>query len=98
MHIDELDTPAVVIDIDVMDRNLARFASYCREHKLSLRPHTKTHKIPQLARKQLDLGATGITVAKAGEAEVMVDSGIKDILIAYPIATKEKARRLASLA
>lgn len=98
MHIDELDTPAAVIDLDVMERNLSRFESYCREHKLMLRPHTKTHKIPELAHQQLRMGATGITVAKVSEAEVMVESGVKDILVAYPIATPAKAARLAPLA
>ena len=98
MHIDELDTPAVVINLDVMERNMSRLAVYCRQHGLRLRPHTKTHKIPELARKQLENGATGITVAKVGEAEVMADFGIKDILVAYPIVTSEKARRLAAVA
>ena len=59
MHIDELETPALVVDLDIMAQNLERMASYTREHGLRLRPHTKTHKIPELARRQLDLGATG---------------------------------------
>ena len=98
MHISELETPAVVVDLDVMDQNLSRMADYCRQHQLLLRPHTKTHKIPELARRQIASGATGITVAKLGEAEVMLDAGIDDILIAYPIVGAGKAKRLATIA
>ncbi|HET6979370.1 MAG TPA: alanine racemase [Pyrinomonadaceae bacterium] len=98
MHISELETPAVVVDLDVMERNLSHVADYCRTNKLLLRPHTKTHKIPELAKRQIASGATGITVAKIGEAEVMLDAGIDDILIAYPIVGKEKTERLARLA
>src|ERR1043165_291271 len=81
-----------------MERNLSRMAEYCREHDLRLRPHTKTHKIPELARKQIESGATGITVAKLDEAEVMIDAGLNDLLIAYPIVGPTKTRRLADLA
>src|SRR5262245_379728 len=98
MLISDLDTPALIVDLDVMDRNLSRVADYCRQHKLLLRPHTKTHKIPELAKRQIAGGATGITVAKLGEAEVMLNAGIKDILIAYPIVGPEKTTRLARLA
>ena len=98
MQISELETPAVVVDLDVMERNLSRMADYCREHQLLLRPHTKSHKIPALAQRQIANGATGITVAKIGEAEVMLNAGIDDILIAYPIVGREKAKRLATLA
>jgi D-serine deaminase-like pyridoxal phosphate-dependent protein len=98
MLISDLETPAVVVDLDVMERNLSRVADYCRKHHLLLRPHTKTHKIPELAKRQLAGGATGITVAKIGEAEVMLNAGITDILIAYPIVGREKTARLAQLA
>jgi len=98
MHISELETPAVIVDLDVMERNLSRVADYCRTHHLLLRPHTKTHKIPELAKRQIASGATGITVAKLGEAEVMRDAGIDDILIAYPIVGPEKTARLARIA
>ena len=98
MHISELETPAVIVDLDVMDHNLARMADYCRANKLLLRPHTKTHKIPELAKRQIASGATGITVAKLGEAEVMLNAGITDILIAYPIVGEKKTRHLARLA
>ena len=98
MLISELETPAVVIDLDVMDRNLSRMADYCRSNNIKLRPHTKTHKVPELAKRQLASGASGITVAKIGEAEVMLDAGITDILIAYPLIGVGKAERLAAVA
>ncbi len=97
MNIRDLDTPALVIDLDIVDRNLARMADYCRRHNLNLRPHTKTHKMPALARKQVELGASGITVAKLGEAEIMVDAGLDHLLVAYPIVGRPKAERLADL-
>jgi len=98
MHISELETPAVIVDLDVMERNLSRMANYCRAHQLLLRPHTKSHKIPELAKRQIESGATGITVAKLGEAEVMLNAGITDIFIAYPIVGDEKTTHLAKLA
>jgi D-serine deaminase-like pyridoxal phosphate-dependent protein len=98
MFVSELDTPALVVDLDVMERNLSRMAQYCRDHDLRLRPHTKTHKVPELARKQIESGAAGITVAKLDEAEVMIDAGLNDLLIAYPIVGPTKTRRLAGLA
>jgi D-serine deaminase-like pyridoxal phosphate-dependent protein len=98
MNIGDVDTPAVLIDLDIMERNLRRLATYCGEHRLDLRPHTKTHKIPEIAHRQVALGAAGITVAKVGEAEVMADAGLNDILIVYPIVGELKLRRLIALA
>ncbi len=98
MLVSELDTPAVIVDLDVMERNLSRMAGYCRDHNLRLRPHTKTHKIPEIAHQQIASGATGITVAKLDEAEVMIDAGLDDLLIAYPIVGPLKTHRLAALA
>jgi D-serine deaminase-like pyridoxal phosphate-dependent protein len=98
MHISELDTPAIVIDIDIMERNLERAARYAREHSLRLRPHTKTHKIPALGRRQLELGAAGLAVAKTTEAEVMLAAGTPGILVAYPVIGAPKLRRLVDLA
>lgn len=97
MHILELDTPVVVVDLDVMERNLRRAADYTRQHGLALRPHTKTHKTPEIARRQVELGAEGITVAKLGEAEVMADAGLEDLLIAYPQVGAQKVHRLMAL-
>jgi D-serine deaminase-like pyridoxal phosphate-dependent protein len=96
--IHDLETPALLIDRNVLDRNLSKMASYCKDHKLALRPHTKTHKIPEIARLQLQQGAAGITVAKLGEAEVMANAGIEDILIVYPLWGKKKWERLTNLA
>lgn len=98
MRVSDLETPAVVVDLDVMEQNLARMADYCHSQNIKLRPHTKSHKIPELAKLQINSGACGITVAKIGEAEVMLNAGIKDLLIAYPIVGVEKARRLARIA
>ena len=98
MTIHDLDTPALLIDVNVLDGNLRKMAKYCNDHKLALRPHTKTHKMPEVARYQLQHGAAGITVAKLGEAEVMADAGIGDILIVYPLWGEKKWARLVDLA
>jgi len=98
MHYRELSTPALVIDLDVLERNLDRMARYCREHGIGLRPHTKTHKTLEVARMQLERGAVGLTVAKVGEAEVMAGIESASVLVAYPIFGREKLLRLADLA
>lgn len=98
MHISELDTPALLVDLDVMERNLQRVADYARSHQLRLRPHTKTHKIPALGRRQLDSGAVGLTVAKVGEAEVMLGAEPPDLLVAYPVIGRRKLKRLMEVA
>src|SRR5581483_12528287 len=98
MYVDELDTPAVLIDLDRMEQNMRRLKAYCQRARLQLRPHTKTHKIPELAKRQIAAGAHGITVAKIGEARVMVEAGLKDLLVAYPIVSEPKADQLARLA
>ena len=95
--IDELDTPALLIDLDTMERNIAAMASVAAEAGVRLRPHTKTHKCPEIARMQVDAGAAGITVAKLGEAEVMADAGLDDLLVAYPIVGEAKLARLRAL-
>jgi len=98
MNLQDIETPAVVIDSEILDRNLRTMASYCGEHNLALRPHTKTHKMPEIARLQLRYGSPGITVAKLGEAEVMADAGINDITIVYPLWGESKWKRLTDLA
>ena len=97
-RIQDLDTPALVIDVETMERNLARAAAYAQRHGLRLRPHTKTHKIPALGRRQIELGAAGLTVAKTTEGEVMLASGTPDLLIAYPVVGAAKLARLIELA
>lgn len=98
MQIDSLDTPALLIDLDIMEQNLRRVAEYTKQHGLRLRPHTKTHKIPALARRQLDCGAVGLTVAKTAEAEVMLTAEPADVLVAYPVVGRQKLVRLAEIA
>jgi D-serine deaminase-like pyridoxal phosphate-dependent protein len=98
MYVRELDTPALLIDLDVMERNLRRAADYARAHDLRLRPHTKTHKIPALARRPLEAGAAGITVAKVGEAEVMLAAEPPELLVAYPVIGRAKLERLVEVA
>jgi D-serine deaminase-like pyridoxal phosphate-dependent protein len=93
----EIDTPAVMIDLEKMEQNIHHMAERARQFRVKLRPHVKTHKSPWIAHLQLTYGACGITVAKLGEAEVMVDAGIHDILVAYPIWGEEKLSRLSRL-
>lgn len=94
----ELDTPALRIDIDRMERNLEEMAAAARSRGVQMRPHTKTHKMPEIARRQVELGAVGITVAKLGEAEVMARAGLRDIFVCYPLIGEIKLRRLRELA
>ena len=98
MYLEELDTPAIWVDLEIMERNLSRMGDYCRDHGIALRPHIKTHKVPELAWRQLESGACGITSAKVTEAQVMAASGIEDILVAYPVWGEQKWRALAALA
>jgi D-serine deaminase-like pyridoxal phosphate-dependent protein len=94
-----LDTPDIVIDLDIVERNARRLAAALDARGIALRPHVKTHKSPALARIQLESGARGITVGNLGEAEVFADEGFDDIFIAYPIwAVGPKAGRLRALA
>jgi D-serine deaminase-like pyridoxal phosphate-dependent protein len=98
MRLEELDTPALTADLDAVERNIARMQRYCDAHGLALRPHIKTHKLPELARLQVDAGARGITCQKLGEAEVFVDAGFDDILISFPLIGPAKIARLRALA
>lgn len=97
LHIRDLETPAILIDLDILDRNLRATAELAREAGVKLRPHFKTHKSVWIAQKQMEYGAHGITVAKLGEAEVLVEAGFTDILIAFPIVGKQKLDRLTRL-
>jgi D-serine deaminase-like pyridoxal phosphate-dependent protein len=87
-----------LIDLDLLERNLHRAQDYLTSHGIKFRPHIKTHKIPQIARMQVEFGASGLTCAKIGEAEVMADAGIEDLFIAYPIWGEQKLQRLMALA
>jgi D-serine deaminase-like pyridoxal phosphate-dependent protein len=93
----EYGTPCAVIDIDKVERNIARIQAQCDAAGVANRPHIKTHKSPFLARKQIEAGAKGITCQKIGEAEIMADAGIDNILISYNLIGEEKMARLAAL-
>ena len=93
----ELDTPALIIDKNIMMDNIKFMQEYADRNNVSLRPHTKTHKSPKLAILQEQMGARGITVAKVGEAEIMAENGIKDIFIANEIVGDIKLKRIAKL-
>lgn len=97
-RIADLETPSVLIDLDRVEANLRRAAATAEASGVTLRPHTKTHKSPYFARRQMVHGASGITVAKVGEAEVMATAGLTDIFIANTIYGAEKARRIRTLA
>ena len=96
--IEDIDTPALIIDLDLMEGNIARMAEFFADKDAWLRPHTKTHKTPVLAHRQIEAGAQGVTCAKLGEAEVMAAAGIRDILVANQVVGKVKIDRLAALA
>src|ERR1700730_2282381 len=93
----EYGTPAAVIDIDRVERNIVRIQAACDAAGVANRPHIKTHKSPMLAKRQIAAGARGITCQKLGEAEVMADAGIDNILISYNLLGEEKMARLGAL-
>ena len=94
----DIETPSVVIDLDIAEANIAKYQAYCDKLGLHLRPHVKTHKIPDLAKKQLAAGASGITCQKISEAEAMIsEGGIDDILLTYNVLGQRKLHRLRQL-
>lgn len=95
----DIDTPDIIVDLEILDRNIARMAETVLAKGLALRPHAKTHKIPEIAARQLAAGAAGLTVATIGEAEVFAAAGVTDLFIAYPLwLSPRKAERLQRLA
>src|SRR5690625_2646510 len=92
-----MDTPTLLLDIDQLDRNIEEIMQFSKDHHVAYRPHIKTHKCAMIAKRQIDFGAVGITVATVGEAEVMAEAGIQSILIAYPIVKEEKLKRILPL-
>ena len=96
--LDEVETPAAVVDLDRLEANLRRLQSYADSHSIALWPHTKTHKSPEIGLRQLALGAGGLTVAKTGEAEVFQEAGAPRLLVHYPPFGADKWERLARLA
>ncbi len=93
----KLQTPALVIDLDILERNIARMAEHAKNNKINLRPHAKTHKSAEIARRQMAAGALGICCAKLGEAEALADAGIESILITSPVVTEGGIARLIAL-
>lgn len=98
MHVDQLETPVAIVDLDRFEANLARLQRYLDQHQIANRPHIKTHKIPAIAHMQVAGGAVGITCQKLGEAEIMARAGIADIFLPYNIIGASKLERLARLA
>ena len=98
MAIDEVDTPALIVDLDAFERNLARMADFARARQLRLRPHAKMHKTPAVALRQIALGAVGVCCQKTSEAMVLVNAGINDVLITNQIVGAAKLARAAQLA
>lgn len=95
--LDSLDTPCLLVDLDAMDRNIRRIVEYCRSHGVAWRPHAKSYKSSVIARKVVEAGAIGVTCAKLGEAEVMANAGVRDLLIANPLVGRLKLNRLVAL-
>jgi D-serine deaminase-like pyridoxal phosphate-dependent protein len=93
----EIETPALVLDLDLFESNLARMAAHCRAHGKALRPHAKAHKCVEVARRQIAAGAAGVCVATVDEASWMARAGVPGILLTSPLASMGKMRRLVSL-
>ncbi len=93
----DVDTPALLLDLDKFERNATKISTFLREHGVGWRPHSKAHKSPQIARRQMELGAHGIICAKSSEAQVMVEYGIPSVLIANEQGRREKFDRIAAL-
>ena len=96
--IEELNTPILLLDLNTLEANIKRMANYFRDKKVTMRPHVKTHKTPIIAHKQIAAGAKGIACQKLSEAEVMVESGIRDVFITNQVVGLNKILRLAKLA
>ncbi len=96
--LETLDTPALVVDLDRLEANIAGWAAFARDAGVRLRPHAKTHKCVEIARRQIAAGAVGLTLAKIGEAEVMARAGIRDLFLGYEVVGGPKLPRLLSLA
>ncbi len=98
MNVYDLETPSVLIDLDIMQNNIERMQAHCNSLGLAFRPHIKTHKIPDIAKMQIEAGAVGIACQKVSEAEVFTEAGINNIQIPYNIVGPQKTARLVDLA
>src|SRR5690349_279048 len=94
----ELDTPSLLVDLEKMERNLEDMAAAAKSRGVALRPHMKSHKMIEIGKRQMALGALGLTTAKLSEAEVLAASGLRDLFVCYPIIGETKAHRLRDLA
>jgi len=92
-----LNTPALVLDLEMLDRNIAEMASFARAHKVNLRPHSKTHKSADIAKRQIAAGALGVCCAKLGEAEALAEGGVESLHITSPVVTPQAIARLVGL-
>lgn len=97
MSVWDLGTPSVVIDLDQMEKNLLDMADFCKHMGVKLRPHSKTHKTPELALRQMELGAVGICTQKVSEAKVMVDNGVRNVFVSNEVVDPEKVKLFAEL-
>src|SRR3954447_21900346 len=95
---DRIDTPSLVLDLDAFERNLQRMAAALQGRGVRLRPHAKSHKCPEIARRQIALGAVGICCQKVSEAAVFVEAGIQDVLVTNQVVGAAKLARLMELA
>lgn len=96
-YFSELDTPSLLLNLNQVEKNIDDIFTFAKNAGVSVRPHMKTHKSIEIAKRQLNAGAVGITVAKVGEAEVFIRKGITDVLIAYPLIAKQKLERVKQL-
>ena len=97
MPLEEVDTPALLIDLDAFDRNIETLAAMTKKFGVRLRPHAKTHKSPVIALRQMAHGAVGQCCQKVGEAEVLVAGGVPDVLVTNQIVGRRKLERLAAI-
>lgn len=98
MSLEEIDTPALLVDLDPFERNLRRMTDSLQGLPVRLRPHAKSHKCPEIARRQIALGAVGVCCQKVSEAEALVEGGIADVLVSNEVVGRRKLERLAALA
>src|SRR5690242_15532926 len=96
--IDAIETPALIVDLDAFEHNVAKLAAVAKEAGVRFRPHAKTHKCPTIALRQIAAGAVGQCCQKVGEAEALVRGGVRDVLVSNEVVGLPKLRRLAALA
>src|SRR5947209_7817235 len=97
MRLDDIPTPALLVDLDLFEKNLRAMADQCRWHRCGLRPHVKAHKCPEIAKKQIAAGAVGVSVATLTEADAMVQSGVTGVLLTSPVVEPAKITHLVKL-